>query len=113
VIFWIDAQLPPGLASWLSLNFQVEALALVELGLRDANDASIFDRARSADVVLVSKDSDFVELVSRHGPPPRLLWVTCGNVTNTRLRGVFTSVFGDACSLLEEGRAIVEIGDRD
>lgn len=113
MIFWIDAQLPPGLASWLSLNFQVEALALVELGLRDANDASIFDRARSADVVLVSKDSDFVELVSRHGPPPRLLWVTCGNATNTRLRGVFTSVFGDACSLLEEGRAIVEIGDRD
>ena len=63
--------------------------------------------------MLVSKDSDFVELVSRHGPPPRLLWVTCGNATNTRLRGVFTSVFGDACSLLEEGRAIVEIGDRD
>jgi predicted nuclease of predicted toxin-antitoxin system len=106
-------QLPPGLALWLSATFEVEALALVELGLRDADDVSIFDRARSADVVLVTKDSDFVELVSRHGPPPRMLWVTCGNVTNRRLRDVFTSVFRDACALLEEGRAIVEIADRD
>jgi predicted nuclease of predicted toxin-antitoxin system len=76
-------------------------------------NATIFDRARSAEIVLVSKDSDFVELVSQNGPPPRLLWITCGNVTNTRLREVFTSVFRDACALLEEGRAIVEIRDRD
>ena len=43
MIFWIDAQLPPGLAAWLSLDFKVEALALVELGLRDTDDASIFE----------------------------------------------------------------------
>ncbi len=60
MIFWLDAQLPPGLAAWLSLDFHVEALALVELGLRNADDASIFERARSADIVLVTG----------HGPEP-------------------------------------------
>ena len=112
MIFWLDAQLPPDLAVWLSRDFHVEARSLQELGLRDAEDQVVFEQARAAAAVLISKDSDFVELVSRHGPPPRLLWVTCGNVTNARLREVFTSVFGPACALLNEGRAIVEIGDK-
>jgi len=112
VTFWLDAQLPPDLAAWLSRAFQVEAHSLQDLGLRDAEDQVVFEKARASAAVLISKDSDFVELVSRHGPPPRLLWVTCGNVTNARLREVFTAVFGTACALLHEGRAIVEIGDK-
>ena len=35
---WIDAQLPPTLANWLNRNFDVEAISLKELGLRDAKD---------------------------------------------------------------------------
>lgn len=112
MIVWVDAQLPPQLANWLAATFGVDAQALVNLGLRDANDIDIFERAKAAGVVLISKDSDFVELVSRFGPPPQLLWVTCGNVTNQRLRNVFGAVFRSACALLDEGRAIVEIGDR-
>jgi predicted nuclease of predicted toxin-antitoxin system len=112
VIFWLDAQLPPGLAPWLARVFHVEVRSLQDLGLRDAEDQEVFERARAAGVVLISKDSDFVELVSRHGPPPHLLWVTCGNMTNTRLREVFTAVFDPACALLQEGRAIVEIADK-
>ena len=112
MIVWVDAQLPPQLASWLATTFGVDAHALVNLGLRDASDQDIFERAKAAGAVLVSKDSDFVELVSRFGPPPQLLWVTCGNVTNERLRQVFATVFRSACALVDEGRAIVEIGDR-
>ncbi|MBK1633383.1 hypothetical protein CKO31_22045 [Thiohalocapsa halophila] len=97
MIFWIDAQLPPGLAPWLTDRFGVEAKSLRFLGLQDAEDLESFDSARAVrDVVPISKDSDFVELVSQQGPPPRLLWVTCGNLTNRRLRTVFSRVFADA-----------------
>ncbi|MEC5400023.1 DUF5615 family PIN-like protein [Uliginosibacterium sp. H1] len=113
MIFWIDAQLPPGLAAWLSGHFNVEAHALRDLGLRDADDLTIFQQAKAANAVLISKDSDFVELVSRLGPPPKLIWVTCGNVTNQRLRTVFTSVFETARRLLNDGRDIVEAGDEE
>lgn len=78
--FWIDAQLPPALAAWLSARYGVEAIALKDLGMRDSTDGEIFSAARQAGIVVVSKDSDFVDLVSRHGTPPQLLWVTCGNV---------------------------------
>jgi predicted nuclease of predicted toxin-antitoxin system len=61
--------------------------------------------------VLISKDSDFVEMVLRLGTPPQLLWVTCGNVTNRHLQGLLTQVFPKAQPLLATGEAIVEIAD--
>ena len=108
---WLDAQLPPQLAAWLSERFDVEATAVRDLGLRDAADRHIFEAARAASVVLVSKDIDFVNLVQMRGTPPQLVWVTCGNVTNTKLRSVFDATFLRAMALLTEGRPIVEIGD--
>lgn len=111
MILWLDAQLPPTLAPWLSSTFSVEARSLKELALRDAADIEIFEAARQACVVLISKDSDFVELVQRLGPPPQLLWVTCGNVTNENLRRIFATAFPQAATLLEQGEAIVEIGE--
>ena len=107
--FWVDAQLPPQLAEWLAVEFQVEANSLRDLGLRDAADLDIFHQARQPGIVLISKDSNFVELVSRFGAPPQLLWVPCGNVTNRRLQAVFTSAGRTAMNLLAEGQAIVEI----
>lgn len=112
MIFWIDAQLPPGLAPWLTEQFGVEAQSLRFLGLHQAEDSAIFYRARDADnVVIVIKDSDFMELILRHGAPPRLIWVTCGNLTNRRLRDVFSRLFAEACLLLEAGESVVELGD--
>lgn len=108
--FWVDAQLPPALAGWLSSQFGVEALSLRDIGLRDALDADIFRAAQQSGVVVISKDSDFVELVSRFGMPPQLLWVTCGNVTNRQLQTIFTHTFPEAIALLVSGQLIVEIG---
>lgn len=108
--FWVDAQLPPLLATWLSEQFHVEAFSLRTLGLRDACDAEIFQAAQQQDIVIISKDSDFVELVSRYGTPPQLIWVTCGNVTNRRLQIAFNKTFAAALELLAAGQVMVEIG---
>ncbi len=43
--FWIDAQLPPSLANWLVESFNVNATAIRDLGLRDAEDIEIFNAA--------------------------------------------------------------------
>lgn len=108
--FWIDAQLPPLLAEWLSAQFNVEAFSLRTLGLRDASDAVIFQAAQQQGIVIISKDSDFIELASRYGPPPQLIWVTCGNVTNRQLQIVFNKTFAESLELLEAGQVMVEIG---
>ncbi len=114
MILRIDAQLPPNLAPWITEVFGVPAQSMQFLGLRDSEDIQIFDAARkNSDVVIVSKDSDFVEMILQHGVPPRLLRITCGNLTNRRLRQVFIKVFPDALNLLQTGEWIIEIGDMD
>jgi predicted nuclease of predicted toxin-antitoxin system len=72
---WIDAQLPPTLARWLSDTFGVSATALRDLGLRDAQDTEIFDAARANFAVIMTYDSDFVDLVCRLGTPPQIIAV--------------------------------------
>jgi len=59
MILWVDAQLPPQIAAWLSGAFQVEAKALRDIGLRDASDEQIFSGAASAGAVILTKDRDF------------------------------------------------------
>lgn len=60
---WVDAQLPPTLANWLTDNFDLEAAALRELELRDVQDIEIFEAAQTANAVIMTKDSDFIDLV--------------------------------------------------
>ena len=107
---WLDAQLPPQLASWIQQTLVINAIALRDLGLRDATDSAIFDAAKEANVVLISKDSDFVELVMRHGAPPKLIWLTCGNVSNAALQTLFNAKLREAIQLLDSGESIVELG---
>ncbi len=106
---WVDAQLPPTLAKWLTDNFDLTASSLKELGLRDARDVEIFEAARLVNAVIMTKDSDFVDLVCRLGVPPQILWLTCGNLTNRSLRQVLTSTLSDALEQLQNGEVIVEI----
>ncbi len=110
----LDAQLPPALATWLASTFEIRCLAASDLGLRDSDDREIFQAARDqGDVVIMSKDSDFVELALRLGPPPRILWLTCANVTNPHLRRILAEVLPDAMTMLEVCEVVVEIGDRN
>jgi predicted nuclease of predicted toxin-antitoxin system len=106
---WLDAQLPPSLAPWLCERHRVNCLSLRELGLRDADDVEIFLKAKQQNALLISEDSDFVELVQRFGPPPQLLWLTCGNVTNANLKVLFSVVFEQALELFDGAEAVVEI----
>lgn len=108
---WLDAQLPPTLANWLSDTFGVEAFALRDLSLRDAKDIEIFEAARAENAVILTKDSDFIDLACRLGRPPRILWLTCGNVTNRNLRALLIATLPDALERLQQGETILEISD--
>jgi predicted nuclease of predicted toxin-antitoxin system len=60
---WIDAQLSPAIAVWINENFSVQAIAVRDLGLRDAEDEEIFLEAKNANAVVMAKDSDFLILL--------------------------------------------------
>lgn len=112
MIVWIDAQLSPHLAPWLTEHFDVEAFSARWLGLRDAKDHEIFAKAREESAVVMTKDSDFVALLEREGPPPQVLWITAGNTSNAHLRGLFEKTLEGALELIRQGEALVEISDK-
>jgi predicted nuclease of predicted toxin-antitoxin system len=107
---WLDAQLSPGIARWVSETFAVTALPVRDLKLRDAEDDQIFFAARKAADVVITKDMDFVTLLERHGSPPKIIWLTCGNTSDAALRDILTAKFREALHLLESGENLVEIG---
>lgn len=107
---WLDAHLSPGIARWLSETFDVTALPVRELGLRGAEDDEIFFAARKAADVVITKDIDFVNLLERHGSPPKIIWLTCGNTSDAALREILTAKFREALALLASGENLVEIG---
>jgi predicted nuclease of predicted toxin-antitoxin system len=111
MIIWLDAQLSPQLVPWLESRFGVSTLAVRDLGLRDATDREIFVAAREAGAVVITKDRDFTILLAAHGPPPQILWLTCGNTSNARLQAIFEALLPDAIKLLEAGEPLVEIAD--
>ena len=106
---WIDAQLSPAIAVWISKIFAVNAVAIRDLGLRDAEDGEIFIAAKQANAIVLTKDRDFVLLLDKFGIPPQIIWLTCGNTSNARLKEILSKTLAKAIELLESGEEIVEI----
>ena len=111
MIIWIDAQISPAIALWIRQNFPIDAIALRDIGLRDAEDEEIFIAAKSANVVVMTKDSDFLDLLDRFGPPPQVLWLTCGNTSNAHLKQILSATLSEAITLLEAGERLIEVSD--
>jgi predicted nuclease of predicted toxin-antitoxin system len=113
LILWLDAQLSPYLARWISDEFGIETHPVRDLGLRDAKDSEIFIAAREAGSVVLTKDSDFVILLEQLGPPPQILWLTIGNTSNAHLREVMMKTFASAWELIQRRESLVEITEPD
>lgn len=109
MVIWVDAQLSPAIAAWLKGNFTLEARAVRDLGLREATDRAIFLAAKGVSVVVMTKDSDFVRLLEEFGPPPQVIWLTCGNTSNARLKQILVNALPQAIIHLESGEPLVEI----
>jgi predicted nuclease of predicted toxin-antitoxin system len=109
VIIWLDAQLSPRLTRWIEETFSVECVHVREVGLREAEDPEIFQKARDSGAVVMTKDEDFVHLVARNGPPPQVIWVTSGNMPNDRFKILLLKTLQDAIALIASGETVVEI----
>ena len=60
------------------------------LGMEEAEDRDIWEYAKTHGFILVSQDVDFADMATLLGPPPKVIWLRCGNqrtnVIEQRLR---------------------------
>ncbi|KOR31589.1 hypothetical protein TI05_12645 [Achromatium sp. WMS3] len=109
MIIWIDAQLAPSLAKWMTGTFNIPSQAIRDLGFHEAKNFHIFQAAKEARAIVLTKDADFFHLLKQHGPPPKIIWLTCGNTSNQNVRKILSKTLPAALQLLDAGESIVEI----
>ena len=49
------------------------------LGLDQADDRALWQHAKVNGFTLGSQDSDFADMATLYGPPPKVIWLRCGN----------------------------------
>jgi predicted nuclease of predicted toxin-antitoxin system len=111
-MIWVDAHISPAVAKWIAAEFGHPAQSVRDLGLRNAKDKDIFAAAGQANVIVMTKDADFAEMVERLGPPPPVIWLTCGNTSNAALRILLKGTLTKAIELIGRGEVLVEISGR-
>lgn len=107
--FLIDAQLPKKLKAWL-IEHGVEAIHTLDLPKKnDTADIEIIDYAEETSVVIITKDSDFLQYRIVKGIPEKLLIIATGNIVNKELIKLFELNFSRIHSLFSEGYKVVEM----
>lgn len=48
---------------------------VAEAGLMQSRDAAVWDFAKANGFTVVTTDSDFYDLVTAYGPPPKVIWL--------------------------------------
>lgn len=106
--FLVDAQLPQGLADWLTTQGHF-AVHVAELNLSGATDAIIWAKACEMDCHVITKDEDFVIIRERAGQGPAVVWLRIGNAINRVMIGWISKSWPVAVAAIEAGTPVVEV----
>ncbi|HLR77186.1 MAG TPA: DUF5615 family PIN-like protein [Balneolaceae bacterium] len=106
----VDAQLPQRLARVLSTK-DIDSKHTLELPDKNAtSDNEIIKVADKEDRIVISKDRDFWDDYILGGHPQKLLIVSTGNISNTKLIQLFEQNIETLKSLFEEN-TVIEIDE--
>lgn len=104
-----DQNLAPRLVAVLAHQFP-GSLHVRDCGLDRAADDVVWSFARVEGTLLISKDADFVGLASLHGPPPKVVWLRCGNASTGAIGDILRRHADDIAALVESPESILAIG---
>ena len=80
------------------------------LHLASATDREIWDYAKKNDFIIVTRDSDFHELSTLYGVPPRIIWIKTGNQSRvSTLHSLLEHQVQVDIALFQENKSCIEI----
>ena len=101
--FIVDAQLPRRLARELSA-LGADPVHTLELPAANRTpDGEVRRVAMDEGRILVSKDGDFVDSFLLHGAPPKLFFISTGNITNDELLSLLHRNWPTIAEMLAQG----------
>jgi predicted nuclease of predicted toxin-antitoxin system len=63
----------------LLLDIFPESSQVRLIGMAQASDQHIWQYAKTNNFIIVSQDADFADMATLYGPPPKVIWLRCGN----------------------------------
>ncbi len=106
--FLVDNQLPAALARHLSAQ-GLTAMHVLDCGLDEADDITIWRFATDQGWAIISKDEDFFHLADQPQATVQVIWVRLGNCRKTTLLATFDALFPRILGALNAGRRVVEV----
>jgi predicted nuclease of predicted toxin-antitoxin system len=98
---WLDTNISPAIAKWMGEDTGMSVKSSYSLSLHYMEDIEIYNLAKAeGNIILLSKDNDFTELISRLGAPPKLINIRFGNCSNSVLWGLIKPRIKDAITIL-------------
>ena len=76
----------------LSRNFTGSTSVKTE-NLIDSSDKVIWEFAKKSNYIIVTQDSDFNDLNSLYGFPPKIIWIRTGNLRTEKIADILESHF--------------------
>jgi predicted nuclease of predicted toxin-antitoxin system len=61
------------------------SLHVKDIGMDTATDSEIWNYAKSHQLIIVSKDTDFHQKSFLYGQPPKVIWIEEGNSTTSEI----------------------------
>lgn len=86
----LDENLSPKLTEMLS-DVYPDSAHVEHLGLGNTSDKTVWEYAKSNGFAIVSKDSDFQELSTLYGHPPKFIWLRRGNCSTRQIEVILRS----------------------
>ena len=106
--FLVDAQLPPALARFLS-DAGHQAEHVYDIGMDAASDRAIWDYALQNKATIITKDEDFISLVSTSLNAPPVVWIRVGNIGKQALLKWIDPMMASIIIEIESGEKLIEI----
>ena len=105
--YLVDVNLPYYFSFWNSDEF---------IHLRDINDKmkdeEVWEFAKSNDLTIISKDSDFSNRIILSNPPPRVIHIKIGNVSLKELYRICAFFWQDIMKMNHECKLVNVFSDR-
>jgi predicted nuclease of predicted toxin-antitoxin system len=77
--------------------------------LSTADDRTVWKHAGANGFVLVTLDADFADMATLIGPPPKLIWLRCGNQPTATIEDLLRRNFEAIAAFEQDMAACLEI----
>ena len=88
---WLDNHISSIVTKWLQEAFDLQVKSAYALKLYTIGDYEFYKRAKQyGKVIIITKDSDLEEIISKKGSPPKLINLKFGNCDNRILFSILS-----------------------